>query len=152
MGFVNGIQREKIRPRHAEIFSMPCACRGVKDFLLLAMRYERFNGTQIAQIRQISAASLGITPKPAWCSALTPLHLMYHHRNAASLGIVQVKLGVLRSLLCILMFHHRNAASLGITPKPAWCSALAPLHFAFLHFCTVQNVWGCAYILYIISQ
>ena len=32
MGFVNGIQREKIRPRHAENFSMPCAWRGVKKF------------------------------------------------------------------------------------------------------------------------
>ena len=32
MGSVNGIQREKIRPRHAVIFSMPCAWRGVKNF------------------------------------------------------------------------------------------------------------------------
>ena len=32
MGFVNGIQRKKIRPRHAVKFSMPCACRGVKKF------------------------------------------------------------------------------------------------------------------------
>jgi hypothetical protein len=42
------------------------------------------------------------------------LRFDFHHRNAASLGIVQVNL-TLRSLLCILMFHHRNAASLGIT-------------------------------------
>jgi hypothetical protein len=40
--------------------------------------------------------------------------LMFHHRNAASLGITQVNLA-LRSLLRILMFHHRNATSLGIT-------------------------------------
>ena len=93
--------------RHPEGKNTASPCRkffhamrleGCKRKLLLAMRYERFNGTQITQIRQISAASLGITPKPA---------------------------GVLHSLLCI---------------------------FAFLHFCTVQNVWGCAYILYIISQ
>ena len=32
MGSVNGILREKIRPRHAVKFSMPCACRGVKIF------------------------------------------------------------------------------------------------------------------------
>ena len=26
------VARENLRPRHAEIFSMPCACRGVKNF------------------------------------------------------------------------------------------------------------------------
>ena len=30
VGFVNGIQRKKIRPRHAVNFSIPCAWRGVK--------------------------------------------------------------------------------------------------------------------------
>ena len=39
--------------------------------------------------------------------------LIFHHRNAASLGIAQANLSLL-SLLCILIFHHRNAASLGI--------------------------------------
>jgi hypothetical protein len=33
---------------------------GCKRKLLLAMRYERFNGTQVAQIRQISADSCSV--------------------------------------------------------------------------------------------
>jgi hypothetical protein len=73
-----------------------------------------------------------------------------------------------------LMSHHRNAASLGITPKPAWCSALTPLHFdvpsskeltlglpqinlgilslnrsfAFLYFCVFVKPSVCAYNIY----
>ena len=93
------VARENLRPRHAVKFSMPCAWRGVKDFLLLAMRYERFNGTQIAQIRQIFAASLGIAQASLVLRSLLCI-LTFHHRNAASLGIVQVNLA-LRSFLCI---------------------------------------------------
>ena len=42
------------------------------------------------------------TPKPAWCSALTPLHFD------------------IPSSKCCVARH---------TAKPAWCSALTPLHF-----------------------
>ena len=50
-------------------------------------------------------------------------------------------------IFCILMFNHRNAASLGITAKPAWCSALAPLHFCVFAFLWKQV---CVPIIYII--
>ena len=58
--------RENLPLRHAVNFSMPCACRGVKEILMM--------------FRHRNAASLGITPKPAWCSALSPLHFCILHR------------------------------------------------------------------------
>ena len=86
-----------------------------------------------------NAASLDITPKPAWYSALSPLHFeissskccVARHSSskfASALSLLHFDVPsskccvvwhsssklVLLSLLCILMFHHRNATSLGI--------------------------------------
>ena len=139
------VAREKIRPRHAEIFSMPCACRGVKDFLLLAMRYERFNGTQIAQIRQISADPCSVfVARPSKDSGI----LMFHHRNAASLGIVQANL-TLHSLLCIFAFLH-GAKCMGVCLYIIYNKSInvfidlircspSPSYFAFCKFAKMQN-------------
>ena len=139
------VARENLRPRHAEIFSMPCACRGVKDFLLLAMRYERFNGTQIAQIRQISADPCSVfVARPSKDSGI----LMFHHRNAASLGIVQANL-TLHSLLCIFAFLH-GAKCMGVCLYIIYNKSInvfidlircspSPSYFAFCKFAKMQN-------------
>ena len=86
------------------------------------MRYERFNGTQITQIRQISAASLGITLKPA---------------------------GVLHSLLCIFAFLH-GAKCMGVCLYIIYNKSInvfidlircspSPSYFAFCKFAKMQN-------------
>ena len=43
-----------------KIYGHAMRLEGCKRKLLLAMRYERFNGTQVAQIRQISADSWSV--------------------------------------------------------------------------------------------
>ena len=93
---------------------------GCKRKLLLAMRYERFNGTQIAQIRRISAASL---------------------------GIAQANL-VLRSLLCIFAFLH-GAKCMGVCLYIIYNKSInvfidlircspSPSYFAFCKFAKMQ--------------
>ena len=90
---------------------------GCKRKLLLAMHYERFNGTQIAQIRQISAASLGIAQANLTLRSLLCIFDDVPSSKELTLGLPQINLGIL-SL-------NRS--------------------FAFLHFCTVQKVWVCLY-------
>jgi hypothetical protein len=111
------------------------------------MRYERFNGTQIAQIRQISAASLGIVQANLTLHSLLCI-LMFHHRNAASLGIVQANL-TLHSLLCIFAFLH-GAKCMGVCLYIIYNKSInvfidlircspSPSYFAFCKFAKMQN-------------
>ena len=128
MGSVNGIQREKIRPRHAINFSMPCACRGVKKFcagnaLWMAQWHAdytdttgwpqiifRFVAHSSKDCRFFCGKSKGFffakKYNTLWNNEISTFLcvLMSHHRNAASLGIPPSQLGVLHSLLCIFVF------------------------------------------------
>ena len=111
------VARENLRPRHAVKFSMPCVCWGVKDFLLLAMRYEWPNGTQIAQIRQISADYI------SFC-------------RSSLKGFGDFAFDVPSSKCCVA--RH--------TPKPAWVLRSLLCIFTFLCFCVFVFLCFCVFV------
>ena len=119
---------------------------GCKEFLLVAMRYERFNGTQITQIRQISAASLGITPKPAWCSALTPLHFDVPSSKELTLGLPQINLGILSLNRSFAFDVPSSKCCVARHSSSKLDSALTPLHFCIFARC---KMYGGVPIYYI---
>ena len=87
---------------------------------------------------------------PSSKCCVAPLHFDVPSSKELTLGLPQINLGILSlnrsfafdvpSSKCCVARHSSS--------KTWFCTR----SFAFLHFCTVQNVWGYAYILYIISQ